>query len=912
MNAYSTMIGTGLLALAIAPKTLADALAAMKAPGAAVIEGRNTLPILSCVLLEARGDLLTVHGTDLDMIVSVECPIAGEGDGTVAIEFDALQKAVKAATGETLRIIDTGDGRVTVESGNRSARVPTREAIDFPILRGPDGMTPFELDAADLKHDLDRVASAISKEEARYYLRGALFHTAPGDDGQPRLRIAATDGHRLGAIDRPAPDAMPEFPDAIVPAKAIEWLRRRGLKGGGKISAAINGAKAIFTIGRLRMITKLVDGSFPDYSRVIPRYAKKSGAAHLIAGDAETLGDAAKEASAQQTGKTRAFLLSAGDGWGTAYSYCPDNGTASALIDGTAFTAPGFDGAGNPVDAVGEFGASFNARYFSEAMATFKGQTVTLAMQDASCPALIESDAWPEYLVVLMPMRGDGAPVKTPDDLRKMNRDAIQIFAEDCPGLIETTAHVLSTLDGVDIAPSLCRTLRKEARAKLGAMITAAIDLMARRTGWARYDARCTILRDFADMNRRYEASIAPAPVESDLAPAPGDVAVEAAACLSHGALVEAAREAEALGGDEPAPVEGPAPEPAPETGEAEPETGEVETPEEASARIRASQPLFANMQEFKARAGKGSRWTIEHFNDSEGWTGLRTVTVATVRARSIGFLRGEATLDECHAADVRGFAGRTWIDFPGQNDWTSDPEGLITYYAASDQTGRASRTVPCLRIRPVLALGAATGAQEALAPAEGASELAALRDVVLALSSRVEAMASGEAPAAPVMAKRSAAHERAIRQAAHYRLRMRMLKATAQEDDKRVARLIEERDAAIEKAEHYSDRANSLVIELGCARENNLKEVSLQQNAREAAHANAARAVAAQIRMSTRVDRLKAVNAGRKRQVMALGRDLLIARMRSASALVPIAPLSIVGETAPVAGTPTRMALVG
>lgn len=390
MNAYSTMIGAGLAALTIQTKTLADALGAMKVGKASIIEGRNTIPILNCVLLDVRGDCLTITGTDLDMTLSIECPIAGKGDGRVAIEFEALHKAVKAAKGETISIADMGDGRAVVQADNRTAHVITRDAADFPPMRAPDGLTLFELDPDALKLDLDRAASAMSTEETRYYLRGAFFHCAPGDDGQPRLRIASTDGHRLVAIQRPAPVDMPAFPDAIVPLKTAEWLRRKGLKGATAMRIGFTGAMVEFRSGRMRLLSKLVDGTFPDYSRVIPRSAKSHGYSHLITGDADVLADAAKEATAQQTGKTRSFLFSAGKGWGTAYSYCPDNGAASVLVDGTDWTPPTVPGQPQFVTCdhakAGEFAADLVA---------------TLA-RDAAAPAWVNPatpDNWPDKLV---------------------------------------------------------------------------------------------------------------------------------------------------------------------------------------------------------------------------------------------------------------------------------------------------------------------------------------------------------------------------------------------------------------------------------------------------------------------------------------------------------------------------------
>jgi len=987
MNAFSNIVAASYLSLTVDRKSLANALGAMRATGAGIIEKRNTIPILGCVLLDMTPDCLTVRGTDLDCMLSVQLPAAGDR-GQLAVDFFALEKAVKGGTGEHVRIFDNGAGRAILTTDAGTTSLPALPAADFPMqtFLTFDRSLLFTVDAETLRHDLDRVAPCISTEETRYYLNGVFFHATRIAPPQPRtaeheaadnerrdladaqyesqrrarllagvdngavpegepddaetvaarrarideldaliaawdavrcvpdkLCMAATDGHRLGRIARDVPDGMPAaLPDTIVPRKAIEWLRRKGLKSAGATGTARigfdKGSRFACIVGRMEFVTKAIDGSFPDYSRVIPHGVSK----RVITVGAEALADAAKSVSAHMSGRTRSFLLSAGNGWGTAYGQCPDNGVATAVIDGATFKAEASFG--------DDYCAGFNAKYVRDLMGSFAGETVTIGMEDCAAPARIEGDASPEFLAVLMPMRvdiGTGGPF-TPDCIRKMTRTPLDIFHEDMPGKLEGIAKAAivmanrAVFSKADAAKGIGRL-----RAEAGAMVTAAIDFRATREGRGRFEARDWFLRLLATMKgerprdaierarlARVRANVRAAAMGQPVDVQPVDVqAAELQAAESYGPPAPFAdvefKNAPAAPAEPAAPRQPDAPaEDSPDA----PEQADEPSAAAVAADIRARQPMFATLQAFKAAAGQGSRWIIDNYAPDSGWGGARVRTVATVRARDVGFLGENATLAECQAADVRGFRERSWIGFPKQPDWTSDPEGLVIYYPACSQSGRAAKEIPCIRLRPApaveavvvpvvdAAIEAVPAGQAGDMPTGAAThvgEIAELRALVIDLAAKVAAMeaagkpleAAGDSPAPDVgveasetPVRRSQAHERAIRRAWTYRNRIRAYRSEQENARVHMGNVVK-RTVRAEAETVEAERQRDLAIDEA----KNARELLASVSETKAEMGRAARIGIVRAR------RMSAVLAGRKRQIAALGRDLLTARNRTA-----------------------------
>ncbi len=747
-------------------KRLADVLGTL----GKVTEKRNTIPILSHILVEAGRDVLTLTATDLDIVLTVELPAHCQPGTRVALDLAALTAAVKKSKAEHATLTDVG-GAVVLQAGG-TARLASLPAADFPTMARGDLGQRFAVPVAQLRDDLARVRVAMSNDETRYYLRGVFMHRTP----EGTMKFAATDGHRLAVIERPAPERMPEtFADAIMPQKTVDVLQfiAKRDKAATDVALAFSSSKVDIRLGRWCILSKLVDGTFPDYSRVIP--SGRDGAIATV--DAEGFADLVKQSTAHVTGKIKATTLSwhSRESWVTAYAVDADNGAGMAVGEGE------FEATHEKV--AGEYVTGFNAVYLTQLLACCTGR-VEIIQQDATAPAKLMPVDQPEFLMVLMPMRTDSG-YRTPEAARRLSRTPVDILREDLP-------RVESAIED--------RAKRKRERARVGAMVTAAIDHLA--GGGNRRAARLAVLHLVAELRgnlitaerlkraadltpatsfRAWEAGLAPVVV--DVAPVqPVEIVpaervqdpVEAAACLSGAALVEAAGEAEALNEAEPVVVIS-------EAVEIEP----VETPDEYVARVRANEPMFRTLQDFKAAAGVGSQWRAQFWADGK-WNDSGVRTVARVQARDIAFIR-EAVAPDVAARVGREKAGLSWFGFPKSGAWRSDAEGLVTLY----QCG-----TPHLRYMPLVDQAPEAeqlGATEAPAEPVG-DDSAVLRAMVLELTARLDRLESasqsvtsepgveqGEAPesspavtsadqavdlGAVAIRTRTPAHEKAIRRA--------------------------------------------------------------------------------------------------------------------------------------------------
>lgn len=583
---------------------LIEALNLFKTPTCYIIQARMQHDVLKCVRLVADNGTVTVTGTDLDCTVAIQLPAETQGSGAVILNCDALRDAIKGMDGEHLDIADTGGKRARVSADTGNTLIPVHTNDDWPIESNL-WFTTFETRPVVSKafvHDLARVRAAISTEETRYYLNGAYFHIVDG-----KLRIAATDGHRLSLIERTAPEGFEDQPDVIVPRNAIEWMKRNAVKLGEQVSIGWTASQFILKAGNVRFCTKNIDGTFPDISRVIP-----SQSDNPITFDADATAKAAKGATAHCTRKTRAVAFSVGEGFHTLVGHDPEAGRSSAFVSGTEYSGA-------------DYVAGFNAGYLGELLATFKGQRVTMQQQDAACPALFTSDDSPELTVVLMPMRLDSDAVYSPEELAKADRDAIQTFEAEAGKVIEAIA----VCEENDLP---CDGKKRE----LGEMTGAAIDLYAAREGVERYEARRVILTQLAGMG------YGTAPAERRKA--------------------------------------------APDTSDI---SGNTDSADDSADHIAdtgqmvADNPLYDNLQQFKAQAGVGARWQLENWSyDNQDWGEPRIRIVATVKARELGFVDDGATQADIDAANAKGRAdGRSWWTFPRQGEWSATESALVTYY---------------------------------------------------------------------------------------------------------------------------------------------------------------------------------------------------------------------------------------
>ncbi len=271
-----------------------------------VVERRNTIPILANVLIEAEGDTVSFRATDLDVEVIDTVPAKVERAGATTVPAVTLHEIVrKLPDGALVTLGDDGaSGRVTVEAGRSNFALATLPREDFPLMASSEYDTNFAAPAPMLRRLFDKSKFAISTEETRYYLNGVYMHVATGDDGQA-LRCVATDGHRLARIDADLPIGAETMPGVIVPRKTVGELRKLLDDDEAEIAVSVSETKIRFATPEITLTSKVIDGTFPDYTRVIPQ-----GNTRKLEVDAAEFAQAVDRVATVSSERSRAVKLS--------------------------------------------------------------------------------------------------------------------------------------------------------------------------------------------------------------------------------------------------------------------------------------------------------------------------------------------------------------------------------------------------------------------------------------------------------------------------------------------------------------------------------------------------------------------------------------------------------------------------
>ncbi|MEG9268018.1 DNA polymerase III subunit beta [Qipengyuania sp. Mu-71] len=354
-----------------------------------VVERRNTIPILSNVLIEAEGDnSLKVMATDLDLQVVEHMDASVDSAGAITVSAHLLFDIARKLPEGSQVSLEAADNRMAINAGRSRFSLPTLPRDDFPVIVEGDLPTSFELPAKTLSELIDRTRFAISTEETRYYLNGIFFHVS--DDNEPVLRAAATDGHRLARFTLPRPAGAEGMPDVIVPRKAVAELRKlldESLDGNVQID--LSASKVRFKLGGtggVVLTSKLIDGTFPDYSRVIP-----TGNDKLLRLDPKSFHEGVDRVATIATEKTRAVKMGLDKDKVTLTVTSPDNGTATEEVP-AEYSSDGFE-------------IGFNAGYLKDILNQIDADMVEIHLADAGAPTLIRKDENSPALYVLMPMR---------------------------------------------------------------------------------------------------------------------------------------------------------------------------------------------------------------------------------------------------------------------------------------------------------------------------------------------------------------------------------------------------------------------------------------------------------------------------------------------------------------------------
>lgn len=350
-----------------------------------VVERRNTIPILSHVQIEATAEGVRFRATDLELAVVENCPAMVETQGMATAPAHTLYDIVrKLPDGSDIQLsLDVERRRLNLQSGRSRFALACLPNEDFPTIEDDELPHQFSLPVATARTLLERTKFAISTEETRYYLNGIYVHAT--EDGT-HVRAVATDGHRLARFEMEAPAGAEALPGVIIPRKAVNEIHKLLGDAGGDMEVSVGESRIRFSIGDTVLTSKLIDGSFPDYERVIP-----SGNDKRMDVDAKVFLAAVDRVSTISTEKSRAVKLALQNERMTLSANSPDAGSASEEV------------IVNYESDDMEIG--FNSKYLMDVASQIDGETAIFELSDSNSPTLIRDADDASALYVLMPMR---------------------------------------------------------------------------------------------------------------------------------------------------------------------------------------------------------------------------------------------------------------------------------------------------------------------------------------------------------------------------------------------------------------------------------------------------------------------------------------------------------------------------
>jgi len=355
-----------------------------------VVERRNTIPILANVLLDAKDGSLWLTATDMEIAVVEEIPGVtltrpGRTTAPAATLYEIVRKLPDGAKVELDH--GGGDAALKLRAGRFQTDLSVLPVEDFPSMTEGKLAHRFALPAGQLRGLIDRTRFAISTEETRYYLNGIYLH-ATDSEGTPVLRAVATDGHRLARVEEVLPEGAAGMPGVIVPRKTVAELRKLAEETQDEIRVALSDTKIRFDVGAVQLTSKLIDGTFPEYERVIPRGNDK-----ILRVDKSAFAQAVARVAAISTERSRPVKLTLGRNQLLLSAASPEQGQAQEELEGDTVSYES-----TPLEI------GFQARYLNDITDQIADQ-VEFRFADGAAPTVVVDAAKPEALYVLMPMR---------------------------------------------------------------------------------------------------------------------------------------------------------------------------------------------------------------------------------------------------------------------------------------------------------------------------------------------------------------------------------------------------------------------------------------------------------------------------------------------------------------------------
>ena len=355
-----------------------------------IVEVRHTLPILSNIVLTAGNNELSLSSTNLDIFCSdkIDAEIVNSGEISVpAITFFEIVKRLPSGSDVILSMGDE-DTELILKCGRSKFNLSTLRTEDFPILSDKDLSTNFVISADELSRMIDKTKFAISNEETRYYLNGIFFHKAESNSIK-FLRAVATDGHRLAQYDIPLPQGAEEITGIIIPKKTVFELRKVLDDADGDVSVSLNENKIKFSFNNLKIISKVIDGTFPDYTKVIPQNNDKKFKTNNS--ELKNAIDRVSAVAINEETKSKAIKLTIENNKLNLSVESQSKGSAKEEID--------ISYSNEKVDI------GFNSRYLLDICNEVDGDEIDVNLLDSISPAIILDKTDENLFFVLMPMR---------------------------------------------------------------------------------------------------------------------------------------------------------------------------------------------------------------------------------------------------------------------------------------------------------------------------------------------------------------------------------------------------------------------------------------------------------------------------------------------------------------------------
>ncbi len=352
-----------------------------------VVERRNTIPILANVLIEAEGETVTFRATDLDIEVLDKAVAQVEKPGGTTVSAVTLHEIVRKLPDGALVSLaeDATAGRLSVSAGRSHFSLATLPKEDFPVMATSEYGCNFKAKAEVLRRLFDKSKFAISTEETRYYLNGVYMHVSDGDGGRV-LRCVATDGHRLARIDAELPKDAEDMPGVIVPRKTVGEMRKLLDTDDMDIAVSVSETKVRFATPDITLTSKVIDGTFPDYTRVIPQ-----GNTRMLEVDASEFAKAVDRVATVSSERSRAVKMQLDEDRLILSVNAPDSGAAEEEL-AVAYA-----------DQRLEIG--FNAKYLLEIASQVDRENAVFLFNSAGDPTLMREGSDTSAVYVVMPMR---------------------------------------------------------------------------------------------------------------------------------------------------------------------------------------------------------------------------------------------------------------------------------------------------------------------------------------------------------------------------------------------------------------------------------------------------------------------------------------------------------------------------